>query len=203
MPEGSSSAALTGILLAAGAGSRFGGRKLLQPLPDGTPVGVASLRNLSAALGPVVAVVRPGDDELQRLLVAEGAHVVVCEDAMLGMGHSLATAVGATADAAGWVVALGDMPSLRPATITAVAQTVARTGAIVVPMYGGERGHPVGFPAGVREELLLLKGDEGARALLRRQQAGIIKIEIDDPGTLRDVDTPADLQALGASLRGG
>ena len=67
---------ISGILLAAGAGVRFGGHKLLQRLPDGTSIGVASLRNLHAALARSLAVVRVGDVELQRLLSDERVPVI-------------------------------------------------------------------------------------------------------------------------------
>lgn len=185
-----------GILLAAGAGTRFGGGKLLQALPDGTPIGVASLRALLQSLDAVTAVTRKGDDLLARLLQENGARVVVCEDATLGMGHSLACAVAATPQASGWVVALADMPSLQPATIIAVARALAETGQIVVPVHAGQRGHPVGFPARLRTQLLGLKGDEGARTLLRDSGETLVRLEVDDPGAVRDIDTPADLRAL-------
>src|SRR5262249_55645237 len=103
---------ITGILLAAGAGTRFGGRKLLHPLPDGVPVGIAALRNLASAVASVVVVVRPGDHDLRTLLASEGASVVECKDAAQGMGHSLAAGVAESSTADGWVIALGDMPRI-------------------------------------------------------------------------------------------
>ena len=97
---------IVGILLAAGSGSRFGGGKLLHRLPDGTPIGVASLRNLKQALPDVLAVVRSGDDELRALLETEGVAVQVCDDAHLGMSRSFVCGVRATEDAGGWVIAV-------------------------------------------------------------------------------------------------
>ena len=85
--------AVSAILLAAGAGSRFGGRKLLQPLPDGTPIGIAALRNLREAIGRVVVVVRDGDEELAARFARENATIVACKQAADGMGHSLAAGV--------------------------------------------------------------------------------------------------------------
>ncbi|MGE5791410.1 MAG: NTP transferase domain-containing protein, partial [Bacteroidota bacterium] len=84
---------LVGILLAGGASTRFGSNKLLHPLPDGTPIAVASLGNLKAALPRVVAVVRPGADAVAQLLRAGGAEVTVCDRADDGMGTTLADAV--------------------------------------------------------------------------------------------------------------
>ena len=181
-----------GILLAAGSGSRFGGRKLLHRLQDGTPIGVASLRNLRKALPDVIAVVRTGDDELSELLESEGIVVTLCEDAHLGMAHSLACAIRASKNAGAWVIALGDMPYVAPATIGAVARELARSGGIIVPACRGKRGLPVGFGSRYRAELLGLKGDEGARSVIRRHAQDVKIVDCDDPGILRDIDTPGD-----------
>jgi len=184
---------IVGILLAAGSGSRFGGGKLLHPLSDGTPIGVASLRNLKNALTDVIAVVRNGDNQLRDLLEGEGVVVYVCKDANLGMARSFACGIAARQDAQGWIIALGDMPFLQPQTIAAVAASIAQTGRIAVAAYRGERGHPVGFGRRYRDELLELKGDEGARSVIGRHPGDLEIVECGDRGVLRDIDTPADL----------
>jgi molybdenum cofactor cytidylyltransferase len=187
----------TGILLAAGAGSRFGGGKLLHSLADGTPIGVAALRNLAQVLPRIIAVVRPGDDELAARLGQEGAQVIECVHAVDGMGHSLAAAVEADPQARGWVVALGDMPQVDLHSIEAVAAALAAGARIAVPVYRGKRGHPVGFAASCRRELEALRGDAGARSVLRRYAAEVVSVEVEDPGILQDVDTVEDLANLG------
>jgi molybdenum cofactor cytidylyltransferase len=184
------------VLLAAGAGSRFGGDKLLAPLRCAPALGVAALRNLKAAGLPVVAVVRPEDPRLAAMLQAESARVVVCEDAKLGMAHSLACAIRASSGATGWLVALADMPRVRPATIAAIAAGLRDEAGIVVPFHRGQRGNPVAIGAAYRDELLGLTGDVGARALLQRHAAQLVRLEVDDPGVLADVDTPDDLTEL-------
>src|SRR5215470_1064786 len=136
---------IAGVLLAAGAGTRFGGRKLLFPLSGGTPLAVAAVRNLKSAVPRVVAVVRAGDDELKLLLERERVAVIECADADRGMGHSLAAGVGAESRADGWVIALGDMPYILPTTIGAVVHALERGAELVVPAFAGQRGHPVGF----------------------------------------------------------
>jgi molybdenum cofactor cytidylyltransferase len=183
---------IVGILLAAGSGSRFGGGKLLHPLRDGTPIGVTSLRNLKKALPEVIAVVRAGDDELSDLLGSEGVAVTLCEDARLGMAHSLACAIRASMNAGAWVIALGDMPYVAPSTVSAVALRLTRSDGIVVPAYRGARGHPVGFSQRYRAELVGLQGDEGARSVIKRHAAEVEIIDCDDPGILRDIDAPGD-----------
>jgi len=191
---------IVGILLAAGAGTRFGGDKLLAPLrvafddvPAGTPIGVVACRHLLAALPETIAVVRPGDAELALALTAEGARVIECARADEGMGASLACGVAATADADGWVVALADMPWIRPATVRSVAAALADGADIAAPFLAGQRGHPVAFSRMHYAALAALGGDEGARSLLATHRHAIRPIAVDDPGITRDVDREADL----------
>jgi len=185
---------IVGILLAAGRGERFGGDKLLAPLPEsGVRVGIAALRNLRAAVFEVIAVVRTGDDKLAALFEAEGVRVIRAERADEGMGASLAAGVAAAADADGWLVALADMPWIAPATHAHVAAGLRDGAQIVAPYYNGRRGHPVGFAAALRGELLALDGDQGARRVLGAHRDAVTPIDVDDAGALRDVDRPQDL----------
>ena len=157
------------ILLAAGAGSRFGGGKLLHPLDDGVAIAAHAARNLIAAGLEVTAVIRPGDFPLRELLEQEGCSVTVCSDAALGMGVSLSHGVRMTHDAAGWIVALADMPRIRPDTIARVVQVLMAGADIVAPAYQGDCGHPVAFGRRFLHELQLLGGDSGARASFYQQ----------------------------------
>lgn len=185
---------IVGILLAAGSGSRFGGGKLLHPLPDGMPIGVASLLNLKRAMSDVITVVRSGDDGLRKQLEGHGVAIHVCSDAHLGMARSFVCGIDASRDADGWVIALGDMPFVLTQTIKAIAERIAQTGRIAIPAYRKQRGHPVGFSRRYLEELLVLQGDEGARSVIGRHPREVEIVDCDDRGILRDIDTPADLE---------
>ena len=191
---------VTGILLAAGRGARFGGAKLLAPLPSaahgvgaGTAIGVAACLHLLAALPDVVAVVRPGDSILASQLLAAGARVVECARADEGMGASLACGIAASAEADGWIVALADMPWIAPATIAVVADALASGADLVAPSHIGVRAHPVGFAQRHRVALAALSGDEGAKSILVAHRDRVQLIEVTDAGVMRDVDTPADM----------
>ena len=197
---------LCALLLAAGAGRRFGADKLSAALPDGTPVAVAAARSLLAAGCEVHAVVRAADAGIAPALGRVGAVLVPCANAYLGMGHSLACGVRASADADGWLIALADMPFVQPASVAAVAGALVAGAGIAAPSVGGRRGHPVGFAAGFREALLRSCGDQGARGLLRAHADRIVDIPVADPGVLRDVDRPEDLSPANlspANLRPG
>jgi molybdenum cofactor cytidylyltransferase len=191
---------IVGLLLAAGIGRRYdptGARlKLLQPAGSGphagAPLAVAALRNLRAAIVDVIAVVRPADSgsqhELHAQLAMEGAELVLCPDADAGIGRSLACGVRARPDAAGWLIALADMPEIRPSTIGAVRDAIAAGADAAAPAYAGQRGHPVAFGPACRAELLALTGDRGARGVLAAHPPRLI--DVDDPGCLLDIDVP-------------
>lgn len=147
----------------------------------------------------VLAVVRPGDSELSALLVAEGLRVVECAQAEQGMGRSLAAGVAASPDAASWVIALADMPFIKVSTIERVVQALSTGAVLAAPFHRDRRGHPVGFGADLRAELVALHGDIGARELLVRHARTLTRLDVDDAGILLDVDTPADLACDGVS----
>lgn len=196
---------VVGLLLAAGRGRRFdaaGARdKLLQPLA-GRPVARHALDALAGGCDAVVAVLRPDAPTALRDLIRDGGvEQVVCLDADLGLGHSLASAIReATARyrPAAVLVLPADMPWVMRATVIAVSDAAragpatARAARIVVPrLADGRRGHPVAFGADHFAALAALSGDRGARALL--DTLPLTVIETDDAGILRDVDTPSDL----------
>jgi len=187
---------VVGILLAAGSGSRFGGEKLLHPLADGVAIAAHAARNLLAALPSAIAVVRWGDFPLYDMLEQEGCHCTMFQDAARGMGASLAHGVAQAREADGWVIALADMPSIRPETIRTIAAALEAGALIAAPMHDGKRGHPVGFAAPLRHELEALNSDEGARAVIERHHGDVKLVECDDPGVLLDIDRRDDLERL-------
>ncbi len=184
---------IVGVLLAAGVGTRFGGGKLLAPLPDGTPVGVRAARNLRAGVDRGVAVVRPADLRLASLLEREGFDLARFPRAEEGMGASLAFGVASSPEADGWLVALADMPFIRPGTIEAVSRSLRGGAWIAAPSHLGRRGHPVAFSRVLFPDLVRLSGDEGARSLLATHAARVETFDCDDPGIFVDVDTSSDL----------
>lgn len=187
-------APLVGVLLAAGKGSRFGGDKLLHPLPDGRPLALAAAAHLRPACDRLIAVLRPENERLAGLLQALDCVAVYCADAERGMGRSLAAGVAATPGAAGWLVALADMPYIAASTHHAVAVCLRAGASLVASEYQGQRGHPVGFAGRWFEDLVALDGDQGGRAILQANDRELVLCPVDDPGVRRDIDRPEDLE---------
>ena len=182
---------IVGLLLAAGSASRFGSDKLAHALPHGVAIAIQASRSLKQEVGSVIAVVRPGAAQLAAGLEAEGCEVVVCENAAEGMGASLACAARAAGKAAGYLVALGDMPFVRRTSIAAVRDALAGGALLVAPYFRTRRGHPVGISGRFFDQLVSLRGDQGAKSLFSEHQ--VLKIPVGDPGVIRDIDTPGDL----------
>lgn len=186
---------IVGVLLAAGEGRRFGGDKLLHPLAGGLPMAVASARALRQGCGGrVLAVLRPEQERLAELLAAEGLEVRFDTAVRQGMGHSIAAAVQATPTAAGWLVALADMPYIQPATIAFIADTLRSGASLAAPFCRGQRGHPVGFSPVWLDALTRLQGDQGARDLLVEHGNSMVRVNCEDEGVLVDVDRPEGLE---------
>lgn len=181
------------LLLAAGRGTRFGSDKRRARLPDGDLLLDRSIANLAGAGLPLRVALGPGDDALARALAGRGIETIRCADAPRGMGATLAAAVQRLPRWDAVLVALGDMPWVHPQSIIAVAQA-AGPALICVPCHRDRRGHPVAFGARFLPELAALDGDRGARDLLLQHAAVVRELVVDDPGVLRDVDRPADLQ---------
>ena len=186
---------ITGILLAAGSSSRFGSDKLLHPLPDGTVVGIAAARNLSQVLPKTIAVIRPGDQDLMEPFSQLGLKVIENPLADEGMSTSIAAGISASLDADGWVIALADMPWVKPESIELLLSLLQQGASIAVPEYEDQRGNPVGFNAKWKDALCSLSGDKGARDLIESHSSEVMRIDVNDEGVLRDVDVLEDINS--------
>lgn len=188
---------VAGIVLAAGAGSRFDPQglryKLAERLPDGRPVVRAACEAMLGAVDTLLVVCGDRVEAVRAALDGLPLAVAVCPEAGRGMGATLKHGIAATRPAVGWLVGLGDMPFVQPEAAAAVARAL-RAGAVMArPRHAGMAGHPVGFSSGLRAELLALDDDRGAAPLLRRLAQQVCWIEAAHDGVLRDIDVPADL----------
>lgn len=189
---------IVGILLAAGYSKRFGGAKLLQTLPGGSkPIVEISADRLRQALPNSVAVTRPEDKQLNAIFAQLSSHqkitVVYNPDSALGISSSIRCGILSNPKASGWLIALADMPFIDVAVYREVAQTLWQGAVIAVPEYNETRGHPVGFSCELKDELMQLEGDVGARAIIEKYKTKIQTIKVSCSGILRDIDHPYQL----------
>lgn len=184
---------IAGLILAAGAGTRFGpsseGSKLLADL-DGRPVLEHAIAAVTAVpeLARVVVVLGHGAEAVLARVSFGRAAPVVCADWESGQAASLRCGLEALSGADRVIVTLGDSPLLTPAVVGRFVDAAPGTRAV----YAGRPGHPVLLGAHHMSALLSLTGDRGARDLLR----GGPTIECSELCSGRDVDTPEDLKAI-------
>jgi len=182
------------LVLAAGAGRRFGGSKLLA-LIDGAPVIRRTLDAVIAAGFGEVVVATGADHEA----VADALHGLPCRivstpDWDDGMAASLRTGLGAFGvPGKSLFVFLGDMPLVPVSLCPALAGLADKAGYAARPRVGGKPGHPVAFASAALPDLARLTGDQGAAALLKGRSTGVAYLDTDATGAMLDIDSPADL----------
>lgn len=174
------------IVLAAGSSRRFGSDKRQFMLPTGSTLLEQTLATVRAVFDHRVLVLRADDDELAARYRADW-QIVLASHAALGMGHSLAAALPVVQDWSGAVIALADMAWVQPQSFRAL-QAASKPDALVVPFHQGERGNPVAIGSDYFSKLANLQGDSGARQLFGEFSDKVIRLELDDPGILRDMD---------------
>jgi len=187
------------VILAAGRSQRFGEENKMLHLINGEPMIKRTVDAvLAAGLGDVVVVTGQDADAVERTLQGLPIRCVRNATPWAGMGTSLAT--GANAVSAGvqaMFVVLGDMPHLKTNTILNLlaAMDLQRGHDIIVPVHDGRRGHPVLFAKRYFTHLCALSGDTGARDILNKHPERVDAVNVDDPGTLIDIDTPDDVRS--------
>jgi len=187
-----------GLVLAAGAGTRFGATKQLAEL-DGRPLLEHVLRVVAAAaLDRRVVVLGAGAEEILAALDLHGAEPVVCERWEEGQSASLACGLSRLRDAEAALVVLGDQPRVSPEAIRRVIASRGEGAAAVRATYDGRPGHPVLLERELVRRLRDVTGDLGARNLL--ESARVREVACDDLGGGEDVDTLAQLEALRGTI---
>ena len=191
-----------GIILAAGAATRFGQPKQLLRLKDKTLIEWVLDAALNSKLSRIVLVL---GYEHQKILQALGEktqhsklHIEFNPHYKKGQSHSLRIGLSTLkSDFPAVIFLLGDQPMLNSATINTLLERFwSADKDICVPTYRGRRKTPTVFGRRFYSQLMDIKGDKGARQLIDANPDQVLTVEIDDPLCFYDVDTQKDFKQL-------
>lgn len=182
------------IILGAGAGTRFGGPKAVAQLPSGQRFldAVVEVAAMSGA-APILAVLPPGVEApapAQAIVNSRptGEQIASVRLALTRLLNSPVEGVLL------WPV---DHPVVLLDSVLAIVETFKRTRApIVIPTYGGRRGHPGFFARETWRDLMTVE-EGGARAVIGRYGPRALEVPVTDAGVTRDIDTIADVPGDG------
>jgi CTP:molybdopterin cytidylyltransferase MocA len=185
-------------VLAAGAGSRFGGGKLLAPYRGRPLIGATLLGLRGAPVDEIIVVAGKDAEELHGVCQPYGVRIVENPAWAEGMSTSVLRGLAACgSEARGAVVLLADQPLVGAGAVRRLAEAFEAGAEVALATYGGKRRNPVLFARGVWPLLEgELSGDEGARAVLGRYPELVTEVPCDDVADPADVDTVEDLRRL-------
>jgi CTP:molybdopterin cytidylyltransferase MocA len=189
------------LILAAGSSSRMrGGDKLLERV-DGQP---QLARILQAALQtglPVTVALPPDRPERAAAIAALPAQRITVPDPAQGMAASLTAGLASLPATAGVMLLLADLPEITAQDLITLRDAWAQEPEAILrgAAVDGTPGHPVCFPPDLRDDLMTLKGDEGARSVLVRHRARLRLIPLPGRHATTDLDTPEDWAAWRAA----
>ena len=182
---------ISAILLAAGESKRMGTNKLSLPWGRKTVLEHCLRVLLSSKVGEVLVVLNKQSRNLGQRL--EGPQVKLVHNPQFRKGMSTSIRKGIQTigrKSRAVLIALGDHPLLNVNTVNALIRAyVEKKGTIIVPVFRGKRGHPVLFDRRYEKELLRLKKDVGARALLERHKKEVYEFHSRSEGVVADIDT--------------
>lgn len=188
------------IVLAAGRSSRFeGGHKLLADA-GGMPLVRRAVTAVADSTADDIVLVTGGEAEAIRAAAGDGRWRTIHNPLFFdGLSASIRTGLAALPPGtAGSLIVLADMPGITSALIDRVlAAARANPAAIVHPLGpDGTQGHPVFWPSSLFRDLDALRGDSGAKSLLKAHAARVVTIDAGEADALSDIDTAADLDAF-------
>ncbi len=182
---------MSAILLAAGQSKRMGKPKLLMPFGQSTIIEQTVDNLLGSATDEVIVVLGDRAKAIRRLIADRPVKLVINPDYEQGMSTSIVAGLKlVNRRTSAVMLALGDQPLIDSQTINRlIAGFRSHDKGIAVPTYRGDRGHPVILNIKYKEPLLALKGDVGARRIIKENSGDILEVAVDCEGIKIDIDT--------------
>ena len=187
-------AGIVAIVLAAGRSQRMGRPKQLLPLAGQKTVIQVVTRRVRPHVRDLIVVVGHVGGQVAAMLADQDVTLAINVNVERGMLSSVQAGVRlADQRCQGYLICLGDQPSVCAKVIDSVLRGAASGAGIVIPTYDGKRGHPVFLHRRYREEILALDPETtGLNAITRCHDADTIEIALGDALILDDMDTPDD-----------
>ncbi|MGC9490597.1 MAG: DVU_1551 family NTP transferase [Thermovirgaceae bacterium] len=187
------------VILAAGFSSRMGRCKALLDIEGASALRKASLSMHLAGVGDLVVVTGCYREDVELESARYGIRTVFNEHFEKGMFSSVQTGTAAISqDMDAFFLLPVDIPLIRPATYTALREAFLqnKNTPVVIPSFRGRMGHPPLISSELIPEILEWSGDGGLRALLDRHRKETLILEVPDEGTVLEMDTPEEYEAL-------
>lgn len=189
---------ISAIILAAGKSERMEGFKQLLKIGNRTMVETVVSSVMESKAEDMIVVLGYRADDVYDVLPEGEYKIVFNPDFEEGMGTSLKRGVDElSAETEAFLVVLADQPFLEPETIDEIINEYERAEPeIVAPAYGGTRGNPVLIDCSLRERIMDIEGDMGAREILGEREESVSLVEISSPSVLFDVNTEEDYKKI-------
>jgi molybdenum cofactor cytidylyltransferase len=184
------------VILSAGESRRMGVQKLLLPFGETTIIESVVRTALDSSVDGVLVVLGADREAIKERLRPYPVSQVVNTRYREGMLSSIQVGVGALPPSArAAMVMLGDQPSVNSVITDELIAAYRETRkGIVIPVYGGRRGHPAVFDTKYKKEILGLAPEAGLRQLNRDHPEDILEVEVPYEAVLKDIDTPEDYE---------
>jgi molybdenum cofactor cytidylyltransferase len=197
---------VAGLVLAAGQSSRMGADKALLEVSGRSFIEIVVGKLREAGLDDVAVVLGHHAAEIQQAASLDRVRVIVNSNYLLGQTSSLQAGLRGldSQRIEGILLCLVDHPAVSVQVMRQICSAHFESKApVVIPRYRGERGHPVLIGRALFKNILDLRPDEGANAVVRRYRDATYWLDVEDPGVMLDVDKPGDYARLITSWASG
>ena len=196
---------ISAVVLAAGGSTRFGAPKQLLKMGGSTLLETVVGKFLESKVDEVIVVLGHDSEFIRRKVALGRARVVTNRDYGRGLGSSIRVGIEAVSpESRAAILALGDQPLISVVTVNALVQKYLETGGpVVAPYFRRRRGNPVLFDRKLFPYLKKIKGDRGAKAVVKEHGWRVARVDVKDPGVLVDIDSKADYQRVLGELPEG
>ena len=187
---------ITAIVLAAGEGKRIGGAKALFSLEGSTFLERITASLKTAGLYRILAVVSSQIEQKVRKSIS-GVEIAVNANSNADMWSSLQVALRQIEIAEGCLIIPVDHPFVQASTYRHLSEVFLQHGSdIVIPSYNERNGHPVVVPFKWASKLPELSISGGLRVAIRQSGLQVLRVEIEDPGILKNINEISDLESM-------